>query len=255
MIDSEVVRIELRQLLAVVIDENAAKSPMSTSLTDAEVDSLSILEICEALGDRFHLVIPDERIDAIVTLNDIVDAVLETAADDQPLIDATPTEVEMSKRFAVKAFWILIVIGITIGTILGFTGTALFQASGLDNVTPLPSHSVGPLNSPSRKSSTHRLPLSRSPEPSNTTASLQVSSSEVSAGERFTLTGSLDVEPGTVLQVQRKDGTQWVNFPVTTTAKENGFSISIQTSRSGQQEFRVLSANGETTPSVMVTIR
>ena len=58
------------------------------------------------------------------------------------------------------------------------------------------------------------------------------------------------------LQVQRRDGSAWSDFPVTTDVEDGAFSTYIQTGRTGKNRFRVVDpVTGRASNSVVVTIR
>ena len=86
----------------------------------------------------------------------------------------------------------------------------------------------------------------------------------VAAGfERITLQGrfhnaSAAAITGTGrLQVQRRDGSTWLDFPVTASVHDDGtFSTYVQTARTGENRFRVVDpATGRASNPVVVTIR
>jgi hypothetical protein len=63
----------------------------------------------------------------------------------------------------------------------------------------------------------------------------------VAASERIDLDGSCAALPsGTVVQVQRKEGGQWADFPVTATCSDGRYSTYVLTGHTGPNRFRVL---------------
>lgn len=277
MVSEELVQEELRNLLRTVIGDEAAEMPLETTLKTAGVDSLSILEICEALGSKFQVKISDKRIDNIQTLEEIVGAVLASAktakkskpakAKSEPSVIETLEEetqvteptvaseslseepdaeesVDTSRVWSMRIFWFLLLGGIVTGTAIGYTNTAGPGGEAPDATSLM--RSVDP----SAKPSTGQSPA----ESESGEGQLQATPTETTGG-RFVLAGSLPVAPGTGLQVQRKNNGQWEDFPVKTTAKGEQFTINIQSSKKGVNEFRVQGADGKVTPSVFVTIR
>lgn len=273
----ELVRDELHNLLQVVIGEQAAELPLGTTLQAAGVDSLSILEICEALGAKFEVKISDKRIDSIQTLEEIVGAVLasakagkktkptktktkptatKTPGDETQLIEpivATQTlseepdqeeSVDSNRVWSMRLFWFLLLGGIVSGTAIGYTNTAGPVGQQPDATSLMRSADPSAAQS-NGKSET---------ESASGEGELQATPTETTGG-RFVLVGSLAVSPGTALQVQRKNNGQWEDFPVKTTSKGGDFTINIQSSKKGVNEFRVQSADGKVTQSVFVTIR
>lgn len=61
----------------------------------------------------------------------------------------------------------------------------------------------------------------------------------VSPGERINLNGVYVDGEGVALQVQRREGGSWTDFPVQANVRGGAFETWIQTSRTGEQRFRV----------------
>jgi hypothetical protein len=75
--------------------------------------------------------------------------------------------------------------------------------------------------------------------------SLTADPASASANQDVRLEGSLAPAVGGIaLQVERSlDGGDWQEFPVTTTSREDGtFGVTVRTSRSGENRFRVVGA-------------
>ena len=68
---------------------------------------------------------------------------------------------------------------------------------------------------------------------------LFVAPQNVSPGERINFNGVYTDGEGARLQVQRKDGGTWTDFPVDATVRGGSFETWIQTSRTGVTKFRV----------------
>ena len=68
---------------------------------------------------------------------------------------------------------------------------------------------------------------------------LFVAPQNVSPGERINFNGVYTDGEGARLQVQRKDGGAWTDFPVDATVRGGSFETWIQTSRTGVTKFRV----------------
>lgn len=75
---SQTVQTELADILVAVVSCDRDRVTPDARLSDLGVDSLSIVEVSEALGARFDTYISDERINTMVTVNDAVDAVTQT---------------------------------------------------------------------------------------------------------------------------------------------------------------------------------
>jgi hypothetical protein len=70
--------------------------------------------------------------------------------------------------------------------------------------------------------------------------SLQASPLHVSAGQRINLTGVYKGGEGTRLQIQRREGGSWADFPVTVPVSGGSFHTYITTSHTGVNALRVL---------------
>ncbi|MGH8827247.1 MAG: hypothetical protein ACRDVZ_06515, partial [Jiangellaceae bacterium] len=101
-----------------------------------------------------------------------------------------------------------------------------------------------------------------STEPSETSApatglALTAAQPAVASGERIDLTGSITpAEPGVTLQIQRSvDGSDWEDFPVTADTNDAGtFSTYVQSSRKGENRFRVVRSDNVDVASEPVTV-
>jgi hypothetical protein len=100
---------------------------------------------------------------------------------------------------------------------------------GLPSVTP-----TSPSPSPSPSASRTKRPQVRQP------IMLRVSPSRVATGQRIDLRGSYPDGAGSVLQVQRKEGGAWVDFPVSFSVGTDSFTTYITTSRTGKALLRVV---------------
>ena len=70
--------------------------------------------------------------------------------------------------------------------------------------------------------------------------SLSAGQTQVSEMGRIDLVGSYPGGEGAVLQVQRKEGGSWSDFPVSVSVSGGQFSTYVQTGRVGRTEFRVV---------------
>lgn len=264
------IRAALDELLVSVVDADPGAITPESSLKDLGVDSLSIIEVCEALGRRFGVEISDERVDSLHTVDDVVTAVAggPDEVDSTPLFDdeeLSREEIQQRKRRALVLIGWFVVIGIGIGLLGGFGGAAVLRAVGLKDLEPVPVSTTADAVQPSVSTSASASP---SPTPATSPsatatdepdeeASLVANPRRVAPGQRITLSGELaEGEPGARLQVQRKENGSWADFPVQGTLDSSQeFDMQISTSRTGRQEFRILIAGTDiATPSVTVTI-
>ena len=78
---------------------------------------------------------------------------------------------------------------------------------------------------------------------------------QVGSFEEIELTGSYPGGVGSILQVQRRQNGPWEEFPVDISVREPDFSTTVQTSRSGVNEFRVVDTdNGKASNAVRVRV-
>jgi hypothetical protein len=84
---------------------------------------------------------------------------------------------------------------------------------------------------------------------------LFVAPQQVGPGERINFNGVYRGGEGATLQIQRKESGRWTDFPVSATVRGGSFSTWIQTSRTGQSQFRVFDPSLERASNVVsVTI-
>jgi len=106
-----------------------------------------------------------------------------------------------------------------------------------------PSESPTPSHSPSKPAKQTSITLTASP-------------TTVSPMGNITLSGTYPNGEGEIVQVQRKQGGAWVDFPVPGVAVTGGrYSTYIQTGQPGPQLFRVIdTSNHQTSNTVTVTV-
>ncbi len=84
---------------------------------------------------------------------------------------------------------------------------------------------------------------------------LTMAPQQVPAGGRIDVSGTYPAGDGAVLSIQRREGSSWVDFPVTATVTGGSFQTWIQTSRTGVSRFRVTDpAAGRASNVVRVTV-
>ncbi len=121
------------------------------------------------------------------------------------------------------------------------------QASG-DSGLDLP----GPVDRPSALPSGSADPTKA---PRGDKITLFVAPQNVSPGERINFNGVYTDGEGAQLQVQRKEGGSWSDFPVEATVRGGSFETWIQTSRGGRSKFRVYDTEADRASNVVtVTI-
>lgn len=83
---------------------------------------------------------------------------------------------------------------------------------------------------------------------------LDASPMSVAPNEHINLSGTYKAPDGTVLQIQRKEGGQWVDFPATVPVSGGAFATYIYTGQTGPNQIRV-SAIGRDDVSNAVTVQ
>lgn len=243
---------------------------------DLGVDSLSIVEVVEKLGQNFDIYIPDETVDSMRTVQDAINAVVhhdpkakgpahpatnvvaERFAPTARQHQLPPEEVQRRKHIAMRFAWAFAGIGVVLGLVFGLGGAALVSASGLKGAGG-PATSAPSTPAPTKaKSSATATPTPTNTATTSPAPTLSADNTSIAPGEKLRLTGAFPgLSAGTAIQVQVKDsGQPWDNFPVTTTTKSGGtFETVIFTTRTGERQFRLIDkASNTTTPSVTVTI-
>ncbi|UYM05618.1 hypothetical protein [Solicola gregarius] len=176
-------------------------------------------------------------------------------------------------RLLVKLIGGLVIAGIVIGLVVGLLGTTVLRSMGLKEQPPPAAtprdHSTEIIDggsddeTPSDEGEDEG-DESETPDDESTDnasddrppAELRATPNPAEPGEEITLAGSFRKLHGGVLQVQRREGGTWTDFPVTANVNPNGtFSTYILTSRTGTAPFRLLhEPTGRTTPVVRITI-
>lgn len=168
----------------------------------------------------------------------------------------------------------LVVGGLTAGAVY-LTGLAPSEEDtsapsvpdpGRNNENELPTPSLLPTRSPTPEASAEPSEGAETPEatakPTRTRKPnradqirLGASSGSVDTFERVTLSGRYPGANGTSLQVQRKEGGSWVQFPTSASVEGGSFSTFVASGQSGPNAFRVLDpATGRRSNVVVVNV-
>ena len=262
-----------RIIVQVVGCEPQAVVPAARLNKDLSVDSLSIVEIVEALGQAFDIYIPDQTVNEMVTVQDAINSVVHhdpatrAPATAATVASAAPSsrrvarplpaaEIERRKHVAWKFAGWFAVVGLAIGAVLGLGGAALINATGLKDVSipasPTPSKTATtPKPSPTPTAT-------EAPSTADPTPTLNTETTQISPGEKLRMSGTFpELDKGAILQVQVKDkGGQWDDFPVTTrTAAGGTYTTIIYTTRTGERQIRMLhKATDTATPPITITV-
>ncbi|QLQ09063.1 MAG: hypothetical protein HZY75_00115 [Nocardioidaceae bacterium] len=68
---------------------------------------------------------------------------------------------------------------------------------------------------------------------------LNADQTAVAPGEQISFSGAYDAEDGTVLQIQRREGAAWIDFPAEATVRNGAFTTYVFTSRTGDNIWRL----------------
>lgn len=241
----------------------------STRFSELGADSLTIVEIGEELGRRFDVYLSDDAIDTMRTVRDAVSAVTALVGTEAPASQRVPAAAttpdsvvpttEHTKRRALGVAGWMAVVGVLVGSLIGFGTSAMVSATGLDEIDlpPINATTAAPTPTETTPSPTPTPTAAETDDP-DPEPTLNAEKDQVAPGERFVLSGAFPaLGEGAELQVQvREKGTDWDDFPITTTTRADGrFKTELYTSRTGAREFRLLDEeSGDTTPTVKVQI-
>ncbi|MGI8433429.1 MAG: hypothetical protein ACR2LE_01600 [Nocardioidaceae bacterium] len=162
---------------------------------------------------------------------------------------------------------VLLVVAAGIGGLIGLVG---IKAADFAGITSEPTHaretmvlgpggpstrpSPSPSPSPTRHSPRTSAPATTS-HPPERSITLKAAPTSAATYERVTLSGTCPAAACSTLQVQRKEGNVWVDFPTQASGTDGNFSTYIQTGHTGDNLFRVQeTSTGKVSPPVTVTI-
>ncbi len=156
---------------------------------------------------------------------------------------------------------IILGIGTLLGTrVLGFGGGGTDQGAtaGASMYLPEPvptSESAASDSSSTPASGSTSSSAADKPTKEPKPITLNAAPKNVGSFERINLTGTYPTGSGAILQVQRRDGGRWVEFSVTAAVNGDAFATYVQTSRIGENRFRVVDTDsGKASNPVTVTV-
>jgi hypothetical protein len=169
----------------------------------------------------------------------------------------------------------LVVIGAIVGLGVGWLGSRAVDSTGIDEVEappgdggssedPFEDFTASPSESEDTDATEPTEPTETVPttptEPTETREprepTLNASPLTATTFEQVYLTGRFPgLGAGVALQVERREGGVWTEFPVDTTTDPRGtYSTYVQTGHTGPNRFRITAETGESTPIVVVQI-
>lgn len=254
------IREQLGELLTRIAETPREEVRDTAALKDLGIDSVAIVELAEGVGTTFGTQLPDEIVNEWRTVGDVVRSVQRNdsylASLPPPQLQVDPERIGAFKQLAV----IFALLGAGLGVMIGVAAAALI-ASGLDGGTLPPiSAPRGPAPGASTADGGEAPTAAPSASaPPTGSASLTATPAQVSAGERFRLSGQLPgASEGERLVIEwREDGGNWADFPVTATARPDGtFDTQVYIASPGERQFRVRSSgSSDATPEAVVSIR
>lgn len=161
-----------------------------------------------------------------------------------------------------------VIIGVVVGVMA--VGAASLVGIGESSSNPgrpeslyLPPYEKTPLvdetetEGPAPRPRVTAIPLDPTDSPTSEVGeiTLYVNPVVVAAGERINLNGVYLDGEGVSLQVQRQEGSAWLDFPTTATVRSGGFDTYVYTGRFGDNVFRVFDpTTGRSSNAVTVTV-
>lgn len=148
------------------------------------------------------------------------------------------------------------VVAIKAADVAGLGATQAPETGGVSFPTPGKPTKSGPSEQPTTPAApTGSTPPTETGQPQQQQG-IRLTATPGQAGtyERVSLTGTYRAPPGTSLQVQRKEGAAWVDFPTSASVDGGQFSTYIETGQAGPNLFRVIDS-GAGRSSNVVTVR
>jgi hypothetical protein len=168
---------------------------------------------------------------------------------------------------------VLVAVGALVGGVVALVSIKAADLAGIGSTSPTSvdrpqvnsggsgqSSSTAPTTTPTTPSgtpSTTRSTTASGPtsKPNQPVFTLTASPTQVGSLQRINLTGRYKAPDGTVLQVQRREGGQWTDFPVTATVNNGTFATYVETGHPGPNRFRMLDVRAtDASNTVVVTV-
>jgi hypothetical protein len=176
----------------------------------------------------------------------------------QPSDDQTPGRTVLVALAAMAGVAVLVglVVGLVLLVAVKVTGMGSSSASADEAPQSLYLPSYSPTRSPSDEESELASPSPSESEPTSSPdadrITLFVAPQRVAPGERIDFSGVYETGEGATLQIQRKEGAGWTDFPVTTVVRGGDFETYIETTHTGRTLFRVRDEAADRTSNVVV---
>lgn len=178
-----------------------------------------------------------------------------------------------SERPVLTGLLALVGVGVLVGLFLGGAALAATHVLGINDdgdTTNSSSQQSMYLPRPSKTHAESGPLITLPPDPGGTSVptdepttettpdkaiSLSAGQTAVGPMEQIDLTGVYPGGEGAILQVQRFQGGQWIDFPVTASVSNETFGTYVQTSQPGRNRFRVVDTDtGLESNEVRVTV-
>lgn len=160
---------------------------------------------------------------------------------------------------AALAFGAIGGVGLLFGTrVLGLGGGDDAEASGASTPSAtlyLPEPTPTETEAPQTTEPEPTVLPTQTVDPVVDELTLAAAQTTVPAMGQIDLSGSYPQGEGAILQVQRFENGEWVDFPVTVSVKSQTFATYVMTGRSGPNKFRMIDTDsGRTSNEVEVTV-
>jgi hypothetical protein len=138
---------------------------------------------------------------------------------------------------------------------VGGSDSGAGATAGASMYLPEPEATAVPESSDAPSSDEPSGPSSSAPAKPANPIRLAAAPRSVGSFERINLTGTYPGGNGAILQVQRKEDGRWVEFSVTAGVNGESFATYVQTSRVGENRFRMLDTDSKkVSNAVTVTV-
>lgn len=167
------------------------------------------------------------------------------------------------RRQLLVGFAVLVIVALLVG---GIVGIIAIKAADVAGIGSTPSSDSGKVTFPtvtSTKKSTNSpttpagptgsTPPTQTSQPPDSGITLIASPAQAGTYQRVNLTGTYPgAAQGTSVQVQRREGAAWADFPTSATVSGGRFATYIETGHPGPNRFRVFDAGASMASNIVV---
>lgn len=174
---------------------------------------------------------------------------------------------DRTERPVLSGLLALVGVGVAVGLILGLGALVVARMAGIGGgdsgedgaaeqsmYLPPISKTEQAESSPAATGSSRPADEESSSSSAATAITLTAGQEQVAPMQQIDLTGSYPGGDGAIVQVQRRQGGTWVDFPVTASVSGGTFATYVQTGQTGVNRFRVIDSDSREV-SNEVTVR